>query len=1308
MQRFLNALTSKRTMTVLGVIVIAAILFGLALEFDLPLLWPALATAALLALIFVVWLWRRIAARRAAAKLGDMLEQEAETGKAPQASAAKHADLDVLRTRLVDAVRTIKSSKIGQVSGGSALYDLPWYIVIGNPAAGKSSAVLNSGLQFPFAEKSDAIVHGIGGTRNCDWFFTTEGILLDTAGRYSVHEEDRSEWLGFLNLLKRYRPKAPINGIIVTASIAELTSSRPDATINLARSLRQRVQELTEKLEVFAPVYVMFTKADLITGFAEFFCGGERHEYDRVWGATLPYELDEKRDVVTLFDERFEELYEGLKEISIAQMSINRGTMLSPGQLSFPLEFLAIKPALRVFLATLFENNPFQYKPILRGFYFTSALQEGETSSAAAQRIGQRFGLGVDDLPKPQAASSKNGFFLRDLFSKVIFADRQTVRQFASPAKTRLRYGTFFAFVAVLALALGGWTWSTIGNEQLTSNVQADLDNIVRLQQNRNDLQSRLQAMDILQDRITQLEQFRRDKPLSVSLGLYQGDRIEQRLLAEYYRGVKQLMLDPVSQNLAAFLQEVNAHPDQLAPLTHPPESGAIAVSARAGGAAANGGQNAQNSQGGLYSDASPTNVEDAYNALKTYLMLSDKRHVEAAHLTDQLARFWRGWLETNRGNMSRDEMIRSAERMITFYLSRVSDDDWPMIDANLSLIDQTRESLRHVVRGMPARQRVYEEIKARASTRYAPMTVARIVGENNAAVVGGSYAIPGTFTREAWFDYVKPAIRDAATKELQAKDWVLGTSSQDDLTLEGSPEQIQKALVGMYKTEYVQHWQRFMQGIAVRDFGNFGQAVDAMNRLGDPQDSPIRKILETAYDQTAWDNPALASTTLQKAQSGMTGWFKRLFSSKTQAAQNAGVDMDVNLGGASTAGPIGVAFSGLARIVAKQENTSLLAGYMDSLSKVRTRFNVLKNQGDPGPGARQLMQQTLDGSGSELADSLKFVDEQMLTGLTDDQRKSLRPLLVRPLMQAFAVVIEPASNEVNKVWNAQVYQTFESALANKYPFSGDAKVEAGASEIAQVFGPDGAISKFVGTTLGPLAVRRGDTLSPRTWGGMGIALSPAFTNGFPHWVAPLSGAAAAGAGGAAAEPQTVFQIMPQPGQGTTEYTITIDGQQLRYRNTPPQWTNFVWPNPQGTPGAALTATSFDGRTIQLVNEPGRYGLEKLINSAKRTRNPDGTFALSWTQGSVTVALSMRIISTSQPSSGGGDAPQQQSLRGVRLPESVADVAQARSAIAQASGAPSALAGTSAGPTMAAQAAASAAPSPSAATAAVSTTGAAQ
>lgn len=143
---------------------------------------------------------------------------------------------------------------IGQHSGVEALYELPWYITIDNPAAGKSSAIVNSGLTFPFEDGGNAVIKGIGGTRNCDWFFTTEGILLDTAGRYAIHEEDRGEWLGFLDLLRKHRPRAPINGVIVTVSIGELVGGDPGFAIQLARSLRQRVQELTERLEVFAPV----------------------------------------------------------------------------------------------------------------------------------------------------------------------------------------------------------------------------------------------------------------------------------------------------------------------------------------------------------------------------------------------------------------------------------------------------------------------------------------------------------------------------------------------------------------------------------------------------------------------------------------------------------------------------------------------------------------------------------------------------------------------------------------------------------------------------------------------------------------------------------------------------------------------------------------------------------------------------------------------------------------------------------------------------------------------------------------------
>lgn len=1247
MHRVLRFLSDPRTLAVIGVVALATFVLLGARTLEIRLLYASVVLAVILAAGALVWLVRRLRTQAAEKQLSAALEAQAEKATHSSTDPARKAELDELRSRLSQAIKTIKTSKLGHLSGSRALYELPWYMVIGNPAAGKSSAVLHSGLQFPFTEKGSAVVQGVGGTRNCDWFFTTEGILLDTAGRYSVHEEDRSEWFGFLDLLKRHRPKAPINGIVVTASIPELMNARADVAINLAKSLRQRVQELTERLEIFAPVYVMFTKADLITGFTQFFGDSEKLERDRVWGATLPYDPQEKSDLMAQFDVRFDELYAGLKELSVAKVAMSRGGKVSPEVLAFPLEFAVIKPALSAFLSTLFEVNPFQYKPVFRGFYFTSALQEGSVRSISTERIATRFGLQLQSRSEVnRGIQSQNGFFLRDLFSKVVFADKGTVRQFAHPVKTRLRHAAFFGFVLALGLLLGGWTWSYMGNQQLLANVQSDLEKAVKVQQAQSGLQARFEALGILQDRIEQLAKFRVDRPLLLSMGLYQGNYMEDRLLTEYYAGLQQILLLPVAANLEEFLRASGVHPELLqASKTEGRPEGAVP---EAGAASSRIPQTGQ-----LYAGSSSSNSQDVYNALKTYLMLGDKRHVEIAHLTDQLSRFWRVWLEGNRGDMPRDQMIRDAERTLSFYLSRVGDNTWPVLRAsNLLLIDQTRENLRKVVRGMPARERVYGEIKARAATRFAPMTVSRVLGqESGAALIAGSYAISGAFTREAWEQYVDKAIREAATQASSNTDWVLNVATNDDLTLEGSPEQIRKLLVGMYKQEYSKEWQQFLQGVAIREMSGFERAVTAMNNLGDPENSSIRRLLEIVYEQTSWDNPALINTGLKKVTPGFMGWLKGLWSRSTPVA----VDMPIGADGQITqlpVGPVGKEFAGVARIMVDREGTTLLKGYLDTLSKLRTRFNQIRNEGDPGPGARQLMQQTVEGNGSELATALKYVDEQMLTGMDSSQRQALRPLLVRPLLQAYAVVMKPTSVELNKVWDAQVYQLFQSSLASKYPFDANAKVEASAAEIGQVFGPEGAISKYITSTLGPLVVRRGDLLSPRVWGEEGLRLKQELITGFSAWVAPLAG----GASSAVAQHQTLFQIQPRPSPGVTEYSIDIDGQQLRYRNTPAQWTNFTWPNTQGTPGAKVIATAFDGRAVELVNEPGNFGLERLVNTAKRNRKPDGSFELTWSRDGVAVSVLLRIVQSPQSSSQGGDSPQGNRLRNLAIPKAVVDV----------------------------------------------------
>ena len=1235
MARIWQFLTDSRLLVAIGVAAIAACLFIGAGLIGIDLIWALIVGLALLAGWGLWWAIRRHIRGRMARQLGDAILPGEEA-----LAQAGGGEVAVLRKNMLEAIATIKTSKLGLTRGAAALYELPWYMIIGNPAAGKSSAIARSGLSFPIP--GNKALQGVGGTRNCDWFFTTDGILLDTAGRYSVQDDDREEWFSFLDLLKKHRSRAPINGILIAVSVAELVAGPTSASHELAKSLRTRVQELTERLGVHAPVYVVFTKADLVAGFTDFFADTERSERERIWGATLRYNRrSAPQDVLAFFDEHFDELYDGLKEMSLANMGANRSTSMRPGVFTFPLEFAAIKTPLRAFLSTLFEENTYQFKPVFRGFYFTSALQEGSVQDLSSKRVASRFDLALREQLGGEVAE-QSGYFLLDLFRKVIFADRELVKRYTNPASARWKVAAFFGATILLGCALGGWSWSYMGNRQLVANVQSDLDKVNKLQAGRIDLQSRLEALDILQDRIEQLDKYRQEKPWALAFGLYQGEALERKLRDEYFAGVRAVMVEPVTASLETMLAEVNANAGQLAPGSPPVSvpAGQQAVVQNVALASPPAGQ--------PYQNVSATSVADAYNALKTYLMLGDKSHAEPGHLNDQLTRYWRTWLEANRGNMPREQMIRSAERLLTFHLSQVQDPAWPQMTLKLGLLDSTREHLRRVVRGTPARERVYNDIKTRAATRFPAVTVARIVGEQDANLVAGSHAVSGAFTRAAWKDYVLGAIREASNSEASSADWVLKTVSKDDLTLEGSPDQIQKALVELYKAEYAREWLKFVQGVTVADLKGFEGSVQAMNRLGDPQASPLAKLLRTIHDETVWDNPGMAGAALSKNERTFAMWFKEVILRRAPSdARTIANNVDPStLLGAQGAGPIGREFAGVARLVGTREkDASLMSGYLDALSKLRTRLNVLKNQGDPGPGAKQFMQQTLEGNGSELAEALRYVDEQMLTGMSDTQKAALRPLLVRPLIQTFAMIVLPSEGEINKTWQLQVVEPFQRNLAGKYPFAAGSSVEATPAEIGQIFGPEGEVAKFVNTAMGPLVVNRGGVLAPRTWADIGITLAPSVVAGFPGWVAPLSARGVATSGA-----QTVFQVLPHAAPGTLEYTLDIDGQQLRYRNTPPSWNNMVHPGPQGVAGVRISAVTFDGRSVELFNAPGESGLKRMIDAAQKKRKDGGVFELRWSAQNVAVTVDLKIVSSA---SANGSGEQGVGFKGLRLPPTI-------------------------------------------------------
>ncbi len=305
-----NVLRSRWTQSFLVVVVLAVLVWfcGPLLGFgQLHPLDSELVRWIVITLLFVLWLVSNLIHEIRAARRDRKLAAEVATGAAstpnprvnPTESAAAE-EIALLSERLRDALRTLSRTRIAGKSR-KRLAAMPWYMLIGPPGTGKTTALLNCGLKFPLTDAPDSAqaVKGVGGTRNCDWWFTDDAVMIDTAGRYVTQDSeatvDSAAWLGFLRLLKKHRRRQPINGVIVALSLSDLSTLNEDERTAHARAVRRRVRELHDQLGVRMPIYVLFTKADLIAGFVELFGTMSREEREQVWGMTFPLDDRQRR-----------------------------------------------------------------------------------------------------------------------------------------------------------------------------------------------------------------------------------------------------------------------------------------------------------------------------------------------------------------------------------------------------------------------------------------------------------------------------------------------------------------------------------------------------------------------------------------------------------------------------------------------------------------------------------------------------------------------------------------------------------------------------------------------------------------------------------------------------------------------------------------------------------------------------------------------------------------------------------------------------------------------------------------------------
>ena len=293
------------------------------------------------------------------------------------APAHERQKLKDLQVRWQESINLLKGSYLRKL--GNPLYALPWYVVIGETGAGKTTAIKSSRLTSPLTEL--ASTPGISSTKNCDWWFFEEAIILDTAGRYTIPIDegpDKEEWEKFLTLLTKYRKREPINGLIVVINADKIMDADQDVLAGEGQSIRKRIDALMRVLGARFPVYLLITKADLISGMAEFSFLLPEGTLNQAMG-----HLNESltNNCEEFLEETMNTVSDRLKDIRFEL--VNTTENINPSVLIFPNEFDRLQPGLQAFVRGAFKESTYQETPLLRGIFFSSGRQ-GDTPHPAS------------------------------------------------------------------------------------------------------------------------------------------------------------------------------------------------------------------------------------------------------------------------------------------------------------------------------------------------------------------------------------------------------------------------------------------------------------------------------------------------------------------------------------------------------------------------------------------------------------------------------------------------------------------------------------------------------------------------------------------------------------------------------------------------------------------------------------------------------------------------------------------------------------------------------------------------------------
>ncbi len=986
--------------------------------------WVRSLMIGVLALILMIWGIVKLILRRRGQRA---LEKALVVDVGPT------GDGKELASRMQAALGTLKKSG----NSKTYLYDMPWYIIIGPPGSGKTTALVNSEIKFPLSGQGSQQggLQGFGGTRYCDWWFAEDAILIDTAGRYTTQDSDAgadsASWNSFLSLLKRNRPKQPINGVILAFSVADLMNAGPEKIAAHAETVRARLAEIHETLKVDFPVYVMFTKADLIAGFREYFSSFSVSRRKKVWGAT--FQTDSRKEqtydrVGTEFDALVSRLSdEVIDRLSEEADGVNRIAIFGlPGQMAL------LKDEIEGFLRQVFEPTRYKTSAILRGFYFTSGTQEGTPIDQVLGAMGRSFGGDAGALMSGKGKS----FFLHDLLTKVIFGeqgwvsyDRKAVQR-SSVLRIAATSGMILASVSVL----GAWAYSYFNNREMVASAQAAMadyelaatEDLQAIEVSDTDLLRVGNHLRLLRTMPSGFESPEEDEgDWTRGFGLSQQGALRQAARDSYAQGLERLFRPRLVLRLEEQLQAFVLANEPLA----------------------------------------------IYETLKVYKLLGGA----APAPQDDLVVTWLtdDWEQVSYPGINQD----SAREMLKNHLLamlELDDSVAPTVTLNADLVAKSEVILAR----LSVADQAYSLIVATAPQTGLPDfnlvertgADARLVFETLDGSDLGELTIPALYTYAGFHDFFLDQLAEVARK-LENEQWVMGEQAAaakvDEQLARLGPQLLQR-----YKDDYLVAWEAVLSNIKLAPMAADKPVYQALGAASSPATSPILKLVEGINTETRLTQAQAAEAEVEatvgdaeaagKALADTSRLITDRITARTSGLQRIGLDLALAAGKSQKRA--GVAGGGAEPLIPGADIEAQFAEYH------------LLMEGTPG-------QRPIDG----LLSSFGAIQQGLViaAGFNQEQAGAQIPALIGQLRTAASRLPPELSRMVNETVedfegsaaattiaqiNAELTSQVASVCTNivdgRYPFSKSPARQVPLSEFAQLFAPDGVLDRFFNTHL--------------------------------------------------------------------------------------------------------------------------------------------------------------------------------------------------------------------------------------------------